>query len=127
MTEADNSAPIYAIRVSESFAAQSEAATDWLLENTNTDIAADWLIGLQEAKASLAILPQRCAAAEENRLYEKKHPGSVLRALRYTRGRNTWRMLFTIHEAEGGAPSYVKLHHLRHGAQKPFTKWPDEN
>lgn len=127
MTEANDSAPVYAIRVSESFAAQSEAATDWLLENTNADIASDWLVGLQEAKASLATLPQRCAVAEENRLYQKKHPGSLLHALRYTHGRNTWRLLFTIHEAVGGDPASVKLHQLRHGAQKPFTKWPDEN
>jgi plasmid stabilization system protein ParE len=127
MIETSDGAPVHAVRVSESFATQSEAATDWLLENTDVDTAADWFIGLQAAKASLATLPHRCPVADENRMYQKKHSGPSLLALRYAHGRSTWRLLFTVHEAKEGDRPYVQLHQLRHGAQKPLTKWPDEN
>ena len=126
MTEANGNSPVYAIRVSGNFAAQSDAATDWLLENANLSIAEDWFAGLQKAEASLATLPQRCAVAAENRLYQKKHPGPPLRVFLYRHGRNIWQILFTIQEAEGGDQAYVKLHQLRSAAQKPLTKWPEE-
>ncbi len=126
MTEAEDSLPVYAVRVASNFAAQSDAATDWLLENVNLSSAEDWFAGLQNAKAALATLPQRCATASENKVYQKKHPGPPLRVSLYRHGRSTWRILFTIHEVEGGDQAYVKLHQLRNAAQKPMTKWPDE-
>ena len=66
------------------------------------------------------------AAAEENGIFQKKHPGPPLRVFLYRRGRNAWQILFTIHEAEGGDQAYVKVHQLRSAAQKPLTKWPDD-
>lgn len=125
MAESNGITPVYAVRVSEKFAAQSDASTDWHLTNVGLSSADDWFAGLQRAKASLATLPHRCLVAAEDRLYQKKHPGPPLRVSLYRHGRSTWQILFTIHEAEGGDQSYVKLHQLRHGAQKPLTKWPD--
>lgn len=69
MTEAEDSLPVYAVRAASNFAAQSDVATDWLLENINLSSAEDWFAGLQDAKAALATLPQRCATAFENRVY----------------------------------------------------------
>lgn len=126
MTEADNNPLVYAIRIAGSFASQSDAAADWLLEKVNLSSAEDWLTGLQSAKASLATLPYRCQTATENRAYQKKHPGPPLRVFLYRHGRSTWQILFTIHEAEGGDQAYVKLHQLRNAAQKPLIKWQDE-
>ena len=65
-------------------------------------------------------------SADEDRFYQKKHPGPPLRVFLYRHGRSAWQLLFTIHEAEGGDQAYVKLHQLRSAAQKPLTKWPDE-
>lgn len=101
MTSQDYPERVYAVRASEKFAAQSEAAYDWL-ERADYDAAEDWRVGLQRAKSSLATLPQRCAVATEDRVYQKKHPGVPLRVLLYRQGRSVWHILFTVHEAEGG-------------------------
>ncbi len=117
-------AQIYAVRTSEDFATQAEATFDRLEQKADFETAEDWRTGLQEAKASLATLPARCVRAEEDQFYQKKYPGPPLQVLLYRRGRNTWRLLFTAHEAAANDPAYVMLHQLRHGAQKPLTKWP---
>ena len=98
MTSQDYPERVYAVRASEKFAAQSEAAYDWL-ERADYDAAEDWRVGLQRAKSSLATLPHRCAVATEDRVYQKKHPGVTLRVLLYRYGRNTWWLLLTVHEA----------------------------
>lgn len=116
--------PVYAVRTSEDFATQAEAAFDWLEQKVDFDTAEDWRAGLEAAKASLATLPARCVVADEDQFYQKKYPGSPLRVFLYKRGRNFWRLLFTVHEATADDPAYVMLHQLRHGAQKPLTKWP---
>ncbi len=126
MAELNGVTPVYAVRVSERFAAQSDEVTDWHLTNAGVNSADDWFAGLQKAKASLATLPQRCVTASENRIYQKKHPGPPLRVFLYRHGRSAWQILFTIHEAAGGDQAYVKLHQLRNAAQKPLAKWPDE-
>ena len=115
---------VYAVRASEDFAAQSETTFDWLEQKIGLDTAEDWRAGLQEAKASLATLPERFAVADENQIYQKKYPGPPLRVSLYRRGRTAWRLLLTVHEATADDPAHVMLHQLRHGAQKPLTKWP---
>ena len=72
-------------------------------------------------------LPYRCQVAEEDRIFQKKHPDPPLRVFLYRHGRNAWQILFTIHEAEGGDQAYVKLHQLRNAAQKPLPKWPGDS
>ncbi len=116
---------VYAVRASEKFAAQSEAAYD-RLEMANLDVAEDWRTGLQQAKSSLATLPERCVVADENRIYQKKHPGPPLRVALYRHGRSTWRLLLIVHEATGEDAAHVMFQQLIHAAQKPLTKWPDE-
>ncbi len=126
MAESNGITPVYAVLVSERFAAQSDEVTDWYLTNAGVSNADEWFAGLQRAKASLATLPQRCTTASENRIFQKKHPGPPLRVFLYRHGRSAWQILFTIHEAEGGDQAYVKLHQLRNAAQKPLTRWLEE-
>ena len=126
MAETNGVTPIYAIRVTDIFSAQTDAITEWQTDNISLNSAKDWFAGLQKAKASLATLPQRCVTASENKIFQKKHPGPPLRVSLYRYGRSTWQILFTVHETEGGDQAYVKLHQLRNTAQKPLTKWPDE-
>ncbi len=125
MIDLNNPDKIYAVRSANNFADQAEAAYLWL-EKAEPETANRWLAELQKAKASLATLPQRCVTASANKVYQKKHPGPPLRVFLYRHGRSAWQILFTIHEAEGGDQAYVKLHQLRNSAQKPLTKWPDE-
>lgn len=125
MTKPNDPEKVYAVRVTENFADQSQTAYLWL-EKADFDAAEAWRTGLQKAKASLATLPQRCVTASENKVFQKKHPGSPLHVLLYRQGRSAWQILFTIHEAAGNDQAYVKLHQLRSAAQKPLTRWPDE-
>ena len=115
---------VYAVRTSEDFATQAEAAFDWLEQKTDFDTAEEWRVGLQEAKGSLATLPARCVVADEDKFFQKNYPGPSLQVLLYRRGRTTWRLLLTVHEATADDPAYVMLQQLRHGAQKPLKKWP---
>lgn len=61
MTE-DDAGQVYAVRNSEDFAAQAEAAYERLEETAGEDAAKDWL-ALQAVKATLATLPKRLVAA----------------------------------------------------------------
>ena len=121
-----NHLPIYAVRLTAAVKEQTLTAFFWINDNVGIDAADSWQSGLDAVWASLATLPHRCQVAEENQVFQKKHPGPPLRVLLYRHGRITWRILFTIHEAEGKDQAYVKLHQLRSAAQKPLTRWPDE-
>ena len=122
----ENHLPVYAVRLTAAVAEQTAAAFFWINDKTGIDAADDWQSGLDAVWASLATLPYRCQVAEENWIFQKRHPGPPLRVFLYRHGRLTWRLLFTVHEAEGGDQAYVQLHQLRNAAQKPLTKWPDE-
>jgi len=124
--EEEGEPPVYAVRLSEPAAAQAEAAFERLIETVSLDAAEDWQEGLRAAWASLATLPQRCAVAPENPLFQAKHPGLPLRVLLYRRGRSAWRLLFTAHAATDDEPPLVRVHQIRHGAQKPLREWPAE-
>lgn len=124
--EGEGETPVYAVRLSEPAAAQAEATFERLIEMAGVDAAEDWQEGLRAAWGSLATLPLRCAVAPENRLFQKKHPGPPLHVLLYRRGRNGWHILFTAHTATDDDPPLVRVHQIRHGAQKPLTEWPAE-
>lgn len=56
-------------------------------------------------------MPKRCSLAREN-----KHFSREIRYLLYGRGRNLYRILFTI--LEGQHVSTVRILHIRHGTQQ---------
>lgn len=126
LEEGEGEPPIYAVRLSEPAAAQAEATFERLIDMVGVDAAADWQEGLRAAWGSLATLPERCAVSPENQPFQKKHPGPPLRVLLYRHGRGAWRLLFTAHEATDDDPPLVRVHQIRHGAQKPLTRWPAE-
>ena len=120
------SLPVCAVRLTNAVTEQTRATFFQINDKAGIDAADAWQSGMDAAWASLATWPYRCLVADENRFYQKKHPGPPLRVFLYRHGRSIWQILFTIHEAEGGDQAYVKLHQLRNAAQKPLTKWPDE-
>jgi len=118
--------PVYAVRLSAAAAAQTATALEWMKKTAGEDTAEEWEEGLHTAWASLATLPARYPIAEENRFYQKKHIGPPLLVALYRHGRSTWRLLFTIQEANSDDPATVVIRQFRNAAQKPLTKWPDE-
>ena len=77
--------------------------------------ARNWLKGLQKAILSLEQMPFRCSLAFENNFFE-----SEIRQLIYGKGRNTYRILFTVSEKT------VQLLFVRHSAQRPLLTEDEE-
>lgn len=101
-----------AFRVEISLQAERDAESilDWLLSQRSGPSAIEWFLGLDEAFASLAQFPERCAVAPEN----GRFPYEV-RQLLYGRNPDAYRILFTI----SGETVYVL--HIRHGRRKPLA------
>ncbi len=64
-------------------------------------------------------MPKRCPLARENEYFSQE-----IRQLLYGRGRNSYRILFTI--LEGTEVSTVRILHIRHSAQQIFGENPEE-
>lgn len=39
----------------------------------------------------------------------------------------SWRLLFSVREADENDPPTVRLQRVQHGAQEPLTEWPAED
>ncbi|WP_242721577.1 hypothetical protein [Microcoleus vaginatus] len=59
----------------------------------------------------LSAMPKRCPIARENQYFSKE-----IRQLLYGKGRNSYRIIFTIAESED--VSAVRILHIRHAAQQ---------
>jgi hypothetical protein len=66
-----------------------------------------------DAVGSLSTFPARCAEAPESRFFDRE-----IRQLLYGRGRNVYRILFTIQD------DVVSVLHIRHGAREVMK--PDD-
>ncbi|MGB3206924.1 MAG: type II toxin-antitoxin system RelE/ParE family toxin [Crinalium sp.] len=73
--------------------------------------ARQWYEGLLKAIESLSEMPKRCPLARENKYFSQE-----IRQLIYGRGRNSYRILFTIIESNEVAT--VRILHIRHAAQQ---------
>lgn len=115
---------IYAIRVSEQARRQINLEMVRIYDDMGDAAAIVWGNGIDQALAGLATLPERCAIAPENDLYRK----GTLRQFLYRRRRGgpSWRILFSVREADENDPATVRVHQVRHGAQAPLTKWPSD-
>ncbi|MBX3179566.1 MAG: type II toxin-antitoxin system RelE/ParE family toxin [Candidatus Hydrogenedentes bacterium] len=75
------------------------------------EFAAIWLLDLEVATKALSELPLRCGLAYEARAFNIQ-----VRQFIYGKGRDTYRVLFTVEGDE------VRVHHVRHTRQKPLEK-----
>lgn len=76
--------------------------------------ARNWLEGLYKNILSLEKMPLRCSLAFEDQFFEEE-----IRQLLYGKGKNTYRILFTV------AKKTVHILFVRHSAQKPLL--PDDD
>jgi plasmid stabilization system protein ParE len=91
-----------------------EEAYFWF-SNVSASKARQWLEGLYKAVLSLETMPGRCSLAFENNFF-----GQEIRQLIYGKGRNAYRILFTI------VDDSVEIIFVRHAAQKPIIDELDE-
>jgi plasmid stabilization system protein ParE len=129
VTESVDQPSIYTVRPSARAADQIEAEHSRLEGTAGASIADAWEDALMDAIASLATYPERCAIANENKLFQCISPGDTLRVLLFRRTRTgpAWRILFSAHETDENDPLTVRVHHIRHGAQAPMTEWPADH
>ncbi|KAM3103600.1 type II toxin-antitoxin system RelE/ParE family toxin, partial [Phormidesmis sp. 146-12] len=90
-----------------------------LSQVTDLRRASQWYSELLQAIASLSQMPRRCPPARENEYFSQE-----IRQLLYGRGRNSYRIIFTI--LEGQEVSTVRILHIRHGTQQTLGEDPEE-
>jgi plasmid stabilization system protein ParE len=85
----------------------ADAILEWLASQHAGDAGIRWFLALEDAIASLAKFPERCAVAPESAAFAFQ-----VRQLLHGRRRNVYRILFTL---EGDT---VYVLHIRHGARQ---------
>ena len=108
----------YRIEISSIAEAEADKAFLRLSQISSPTTASQWYSGLLEAIASLSQMPKRCPLAREN-----EHFSQELRQLLYGRGRNSYRVIFTI--LEGQDISTVRILHIRHAYQQTIGEDPE--
>ena len=108
----------YRIEISSVAEAEADQAFLQLSQRTSQESAKQWYGGLLNAIDSLSKMPKRCTLARENQYFSQE-----IRQLLYGRGRNTYRILFTILEINNS--STVRILHVRHASQKTIGEQPD--
>ncbi|MBE9005948.1 type II toxin-antitoxin system RelE/ParE family toxin [Fortiea sp. LEGE XX443] len=109
----------YRIEISSVAESEADSAFLRLSQLTSSSQASQWYAGLLQAIDSLSQMPKRCPVARENEYFSQE-----IRQLLYGRGRNSYRILFTI--LEGTEVSTVGILHIRHTAQQILGKNPEE-
>lgn len=101
----------YQVEISSMAEAEADSVFLQLSQITSSTKASQWYSGLLQAIESLTQMPKRCPLARENEYFSQE-----IRQLIYGKGRNLYRILFTI--LEGEEESTVRILHIRHGTQK---------
>lgn len=109
-------------RVEISSLAESEADKIFLRlsQVTSPDKARQWYVGLLQIIESLSQMPKRCSLARENDYFSQE-----IRQILYGRGRNSYRIIFTI--VDGQEISTVRIIHIRHATQQTLGEVPDDS
>ena len=110
----------YHIEISSIAEAEADTAFLRLSQITSPTKARQWYSGLLQAIASLSQMPKRCPLARENKYFSQE-----IRQLIYGRGRNSYRVLFTILEEQDVLT--VRILHIRHASQQPIGEEPQED
>jgi plasmid stabilization system protein ParE len=108
----------YRIEISSVAEAEADSACLLLSQVISPEKAGQWYAGLLQAIGSLSQMPKRCPLAREN-----EHFSQEIRQLIYGKGRNSYRILFTVLE-EQEVPS-VRILHIRHAAQQTLGDSPE--
>ncbi|MBR8831298.1 MAG: hypothetical protein N5P05_001513 [Chroococcopsis gigantea SAG 12.99] len=108
----------YRIEISSLAEAEADRAFLRLSQVTSPAKAVQWYSGLLQAIDSLSQMPKRCPLARENEYFSQE-----IRQLLYGRGRNSYRVLFTI--LEGQYTSTVRILHIRHTLRRTIGEEPD--
>jgi plasmid stabilization system protein ParE len=103
----------YRIEISSMAETEADNAFLRLSQVTSPVKASQWYSGLLQAIESLSQMPKRCPLAREDRYFSQE-----IRQLVYGRGRNSYRILFTILEAQN--ISTIRILHIRHSSQQPI-------
>jgi plasmid stabilization system protein ParE len=90
------------------------------ISSVSADKAKQWYSGLLKAIESLSEMPKRCALARENSKFSQE-----IRQLLSGRGRNVYRILFTVLETDEA--SNVRSLHIRHAYRQPLGYKPETN
>lgn len=80
-------------------------------QRLSSEKAKEWYKGLLQGIQSLKKMPKRCVLAREN-----KHFTQEIRQLLYGKGRNTYRIIFTVIESEDSY--FVRILHVRNALQQ---------
>jgi plasmid stabilization system protein ParE len=109
----------YRIEISSVAEAEADHAFLRLSQVTSLSQASRWYSGLIQAIESLSEMPRRCPFARENQYFSQE-----IRQLLYGRGRNSYRVLFTILEEQDVAT--VRVLHIRHASQQTIGEKPEK-
>jgi plasmid stabilization system protein ParE len=108
----------YRIEISSVAEAEADGAFLNLSQLISPVKASQWYSGLIEAIESLAMMPNRCSLARENKYFSQE-----IRQFLYGRGRTSYRILFTILEI--GEVQTVRILHVRHSSQQSIGEKPE--
>ncbi len=108
----------YHIEISSVAEAEADSAFLRLSQVVSPVKASQWHSGLLQAIESLSQMPKRCPLARENEYFSQE-----IRQLLYGRGRNSYRILFTI--VEGQDISTVRILHIRYASQRTLGEESD--
>jgi plasmid stabilization system protein ParE len=108
----------YDIEISSVVEAEADSAFLRLSQVVSPAKASQWYSGLLQAIESLSQMPKRCPLARENEYFSQE-----IRQLLYGRGRNSYRILFTI--VEGQDMSTVRILHIRYASQRTLGEESD--
>ena len=109
---------IYRLDVSSVASNEADRAMLSIANILGVERAKDWYDGLLLAMDSLTTMPRRCALARENEFFSQE-----IRQLLYGRGRNAYRIVFTI--LPGDEVSIVRILRIRHSSQLTIGEAPE--
>jgi plasmid stabilization system protein ParE len=108
----------YRVEISSVAEAELDSAFLRFSQSTSSERARQWYSALLKAIASLSQMPKRCSLARENEYFSQE-----IRQLIYGKGRNSYRILFTV--LDDGAVATVRILHVRHASQPTLGEAPD--
>lgn len=108
----------YQIKIASIAESETDRAFLWISQISSPEKAKKWYEGLLKAIFSLSKMPKRCSLARENDYFSQE-----IRQLIYGKGKNSYRILFTI--LENQELPVVRILHIRHTSQSTLGENPE--